>query len=378
MDSASHGLATDTNNLLTPLKDIAIIRRMFRFVPSLLAVAATATLHALEAPREVHYYDETTNRHLTVTNGDFGKVLVAIRSIGGPGSFSRWLGDGNRKDKEIIFAQTVGEDQERGTFFVAKGGESKLEVGYKPGQREPQDAGINGLYRHITEEKRLSLARKEFDFADDALAQLFKTAPKSWAVEDRPAAGEWKNHWADLRVRWMGLIFKPAIIPVTKTAPGTAPKPSDIVPPEKQADYWIALSETTGMAIAFISAPMDKLIPPGWEGDYDDGFGGHVNLRMRDKGVMRVSLTCTRGSGDGQTAELSGDIPAASLKSEKNKDLITTYTHTDAELKPADKPAVVRLRKFGHFLFVETGHAERYAGRAWFDGIYRWTPPPKE
>lgn len=366
------------NILLTGCECPASIAPMNRVVTGIIMAAAFTSHGVAGLPRVIHYFDEVASRHLTVTGADFGKVVIEIRFVGA-GSSSRWFGDGTQKDKEITFAQTVGEDQERGTFFVAKGGESKLEIGYKPGQRTPQDAGINGLYRHITDEKRLSLARKESGVSDDMLGQILKAAPKSWPSEDKPVAGEWKNRWPDLLQRWMGLIFKPAApAPAAKPLPGVGVKADDASSPEKQADYWIARTETTNMAIGFLSVPLDKLIPPGWDGEYDDGFGGHVSLRLGRDGILRFSLTCTRGSGDGQTGELTGRIPVSALKKEKNGDFIAGYKHHDAELKPEEQQATVSLRKTGHFLFVETQYAERYRGRAWFDGIYRWGPVPTE
>ena len=353
---------------------------MFRFDCSwIVLLVVVNALGAAESPKAVHYFDESTGRHLTVADGEFGKVTVEVR-FAAPGSSSRWFGDGTRKDKEITFAQTVGEDQERGTYFMAKGGESKLEVSFKPGQREPQDAGVNGIYRHITDEKRLSLARKEFGVADDMLGQLLKTAPKAWSAEDRRMAVEWKTRWPELLKRWMGLVFKPAAPPAlaAKAPVGTATKSGDPGGSEKDADYWIALTETTAMALGFFGTAPDKSAPPGWDGEYDDGFGGHVSLRLGKDGILRFSLNCTRGSGDGQTGELIGRIPATAVKQETSGELTASYTHNDAELKAGEQQATVTLRKTGHFLVVQAQYAGRYHGRAWFDGIYRWGPVPVE
>jgi hypothetical protein len=38
----------------------------------------------------------------------------------------------------------VGEGEDRGTVFLAEISESKVKIDYKPGQREPMDAVING------------------------------------------------------------------------------------------------------------------------------------------------------------------------------------------------------------------------------------------
>lgn len=335
-------------------------------------------------PTITHYFDEASSRHATLTEGDFGKITIVFRFTGGPGSYGRWYGNGTRKEKVITFAQTVGEDQERGTSFIAKASESKLEVAFEPGQRMPVDAGINGTFRHITEEKRLSMAKKETGLAEDALAQALKTVPRTWPNEDRPVAPEWKARWPDLRNRWMDLVYKapsPPTSPGAKSAPGKAlplgAKAETAGAPVPTADYWTALAETNGMGLAFINQPLDKLIP-NWDGEYDDGFGGHVSLRLGTDGFLRFTLSCTRGSGDGQTGELIGRIPASAVTKEKNGDLNANYTHKDAALKPEDQQATVKLRKQGHFLTVETQYAERYYGRAWFNGIYRWSPVPKE
>jgi hypothetical protein len=334
-------------------------------------------------PVVTHYFDESTNRQAIVTEGDFGKVTLVFRFVGGPGSFGRWYGDGNRKDSEITFTQTVGEDQERGTEFVAKATETKLEVAFKPKQRMPVDAGINGTYRHISEEKRMSLAKKESGVSDDALVLALRTAPKAWPSEDRAVAADWKSRWPDLRKRWMSLVFKPAPPPTSPTGkspfgatPPFGTKSGDAGTPALSADYWTALSETTGMGIAFINQPLDKTIPDT-DGDYDDGFGGHVSLRTGSDGFLRFTLSCVRGAGDGQTGEIIGKIAPAQVTKEKNGGFTATYTHNDAALKPEDKQATVKLHKSGHFLTVETQYADRYYGRAWFDGIYRWMPVPK-
>jgi hypothetical protein len=336
-------------------------------------------------PATTHYFDEATNRQAVVTEADFGKLTVVIRFVGGPGSFSRWYGEGTRKDNEISFSQTVGEGQERGTEFVAKASETKLEIAFKPKQRMPVDAGINGTYRNISEEKRLSIAKKEAGAADDALAQALKTVPRTWMSEDRSMAGEWKARWPDLRSRWMSLVIKPApppaASPAAKSLPGGAPafgsKSTQSATPPPTADSWTALAETTGMGLAFMSQPLDKVVP-GTDGEYDDGFGGHVSLRQGTDGFLRFTLTCNRGIGEGQAGELYGRAPAEQVVKDKNGGFTASYTHKDAELKPEDQQATVKLRKAGHFLVVETQYAARYCGRAWFDGIYRWSPVPKE
>ena len=173
------------------------------------------------------------------------------------------------------------------------------------------------------------------------LGQLLKTAPKAWSAEDRRVATEWKTRWPELLKRWMGLVFKPSPTPApaTKAPLGTAGRPGDAGGPEKDADHWIALTETTAMALGFLGTAPDKSAPLGWDGEYDDGFGGHASLRMGKDGILRFSLTCTRGSGEGQTGELIGRVPATAVKQEKTGELMASYTHNDAELKPGEQQA---------------------------------------
>lgn len=338
-----------------------------------------AELVAAESPSASHFYDESSGRYLTLEFKDFKKVTVTLRFTGGPGASSRWYGDGEKKDKEILFAQTVGEEQERGAYFIAKGGESKLEIGFKSGQTTPQDAGINGVYRHISEEKRLALVKKEADVAEDYLNSLFKTAAKGWASEDKPVLVAWRNQWPALRDRWMKLAYiplaNPAAPPSSKPAVGGLPKPQDSNAPDKQADYWIALVETTGLAINFLNQQNDKLISPGWDGDYDDGFGGQVSLKLQSSGKLRINLNFSR-AGDAQTGEIGGEIQSENIKTGKDKELTATFVNADPEITDAAQQARIMIRRVGHFLFVETEKTERYASRGWFDGIYRWMPPP--
>lgn len=346
---------------------------------SLILISLTgACAIAAESLPASHFHDESTNRYITLDFKDFKKVMVTFRFTGGPGASSRWYGDGEKKDKEIIFAQIVGEEQERGTYFIAKGGESKLEISFKPGQATPQDAGINGVYRHITEEKRLSLAKKEFEAADDYLNTLFKTAAKSGSPEDKPVIAEWRNQWPSLRDKWMKLTYMPAV-KAESTPPkpviGAVNKPAEGNSSEKQADYWIALVETTGLAINFLSQPNDKLISAGWDGDYDDGFGGHVSLKLQQSGKLRINLSFSR-AGDAQTGELGGEILPQNIKAAKDKELSATFINADPEITDIAQQARVTIRRVGHYLFVGTEKTERYASRGWFDGVYRWMPPP--
>jgi hypothetical protein len=135
------------------------------------------------------------------------------------------------------------------------------------------------------------------------------------------------------------------------------------------------LVETTGLAIGFMNQPNDKLISPGWDGDYDDGFGGHVSLKLQPSGKLRINVNFSR-AGDAQTGEMGGEILAENMKPSKDKELSATFINNDPEITDATQQARIKIRRVGHYLFVETEKMERYAARGWFDGIYRWMPPP--
>lgn len=344
----------------------------------LIMVAGLAPGSWAVEPAEAHYYDEVTNRHLTVKAGDFGKAEVSVRFISGPGTFYSWVGDGVKQEKDLIFSQSVGEDQDRGTYFLAKGGESKLEINYKPGQRMPMDAGVNGLYRRITPDKRLSLAKKEFEAADDHLQAQFKTIAKTWSKDDKTAAADWKAHWPELRKKWVDIVYK---APASLTSPGkpalgTTVRPGAPTGVEGQADYWITMTEVTGVAIAFIIQPHDKPPPPDLTGDYDDGFGGRISLRPQKDGTLTLNLACIRGRGnETQTGMLAGLIPADKLPASGADELKADYINADPELPPTEKQAVLHLRRVGRFLYIVPENTARYTARGWFEGIYRWAPP---
>lgn len=133
-----------------------------------LCAAVVVAMHGLanpawaaDASTVTHFYDETGMRHLSLQPLTGGQVEVRVRWASSPGASGVWLGQGTRKEGQLVFAAVVEEGQDRGTYFIAKG-ESKLEIQFRPNQKMPQDPGILGVYRHVSDEKRLQLARKEF------------------------------------------------------------------------------------------------------------------------------------------------------------------------------------------------------------------------
>ena len=130
-------------------------------IPALALFFCAACVGGAEPPKLAHYFDEESMRYLTLRQTSATGVEVVMRWASEPGSTGMWTGQGTRKDNVTTFAAVVEEGQDRGAYFIAKGGESKMEILFKPGQKMPQDPGILGIYRRVSDEKRLHLARKE-------------------------------------------------------------------------------------------------------------------------------------------------------------------------------------------------------------------------
>jgi len=324
-----------------------------------------------------HYHDEVGQRFLTVTPLGGPRVEIRVRWASEPGSTSAWLGQGDRRENQFVFAAVVEEGQDRGTFFITKGGESKLEILFRPGQRMPQDPGILGAYRRISEDKQLQLAKKEFQAAEDRLAATLKAASRAWSVVDRPAVADWKARWPGLQERWMKIAWQPQpASPPTKPAPLlSAPKAAPSY--EKDSTWWMKRAESTALAYGFVQQPPDAASKGAWEGDYDDGFGGRVSIRRAQDGRLRVNLSCTRVS-ELQGSDIAGSIPAEAVM-QKNGESLAEAVFQEPEVPEAAREVQITLRRKGGFLWVETRRKMAPPGSlSWFDGIYRWMPPPQE
>ena len=316
------------------------------------------------------YFDETTMRHLTLEKTGFGTTRVIMRSAAAPGASGLWAGMGQRKDKQLVFAQEVGEGENRGTFYVANVSESKLEVTLKPGQQKAPDAGLVGIYHRVSDSKLQQLAKKESQAATARLAASLQAASKSWKARDRPALAIWKEQWPATRQRWIAMTAAPAKTPKTATltaAPAAAPA-------DKSAADWFKLAEVTYLGYVFVETLPDAKVGTGWNGEYDDFAGGHASLSLQKDGRLRVNLSFSR-AGDAQTGNLDGIATPEQLSEGKNGELIADFTCADPEVKDAAQQAKIHLVRLGHYLQIETKQAQRYAAHSWFDGIYRGAPP---
>ncbi len=322
-----------------------------------------------------HYYDEESKRFLTLRQTSATGMEVIIRYASEPGSTGMWTGQGNRKDNLTTFAAQVEEGQDRGSYFIAKGGESKMEVLFKPGQKMPQDPGILGIYRRVSDEKRLQLARKESQAADERLNVALKEASHSWSGADKLVPADWKARWPALLGRWMKIAYQPPEPAKVKPAQ-PFPAVKDAPASEKDVQYWLKLAQATAAAFGFIQQPA-VLKSSSWDGEYDDGFGGHVSIRRAKDGKLRVNMNCTRVN-ENQGADLVGQIPAEAVKTQ-NDELIAAAVFTETDVPENAKEVSITLKRKGGFLWVETKRKATPPGSfAWFDGIYRWSEMPKE
>lgn len=327
----------------------------------ILFLFATVARLLAQSPERTFYFDEETMRHLTLEKADFGNTQVTVRFAGDPGSMALWQGHGQRKDKTLLFARVANEGEDRGTFYIADISESKVKITYRPGQKEPQDAGINGEYRRVSETKQQQLAKKEFQAANERLVLTLKEASKNWQATDRPALALWKDQWPALRQRWM------------QAATGQ-PDPGGNA--DKNAETFLYLAQATAQGYYFVASQPDPKTSLDWDGEYDDLGGGHVSLRLSKDGKLRLSLSSLRIK-ETEPATLEAAALPDQIKRNADQQLSAEFTITDPEVTDPKLQARVRLTKIGRYLKVETENAQRYAGKGWFDGIYRGAPVPE-
>jgi hypothetical protein len=377
------GVSGDRVNLILDGKPLPVL--LSRLAPA--SREQAAQLKPEPAPVPLHrwdYLDEISGRQVCVRETAPGLIEVVVFASSG-GSFFRWAGSGSRSEDQpagdgkkergttmLTFSQVVGEGGERGTLFsgLESANGSKLEIRFAEGESEPQDAGINGVYGRITADKALALSKKQFKTVSAALQELWRVAPRSWPGANRRVAGEWEARWPILRADWAELVFPAAGF--------VSPAEARVLEPH--LDYWLALSEATGMGWGLIAyGGFEQPAIDGWAGEYDDGFGGHVSLREVTGGALSFALGCARGRGeDPQTAEFAGRIPVAGLAKQGGSQRTAVFVQETAGLPEGVLPMKISFRKFPHFLVVQTENAGPHTAPAWFDGVYRWSPAPVE
>ncbi|MBL9133970.1 MAG: hypothetical protein JNG86_22350 [Verrucomicrobiaceae bacterium] len=320
-----------------------------------------ATAHAAEV---THWHDEAGQRYLTMSEDkDLRRVDFSFRWAYDPGALPGWTGDGVRRGDKILFAMSAADEgADREPFFFAIPKESRVEITFRSDKPDQPDPGIRGTFQRLSNEKRLQLAKKEFQAAEERLALAWQNTVRDGRHDDKSLVSDWKAKWPALRQRWLSLSYAPAG-----------------VKPEDDPDFWIRLAQATMFARAFNEQRVDVKNNGGWAGDYDDGFGGRVTIRERKEGGLRVNLNCTRGldGNEANGSDIAGDIPAGAVK--KKGDLRTAEAIFDfpgLENEPARRIRVTLQRRSGG-LWVETTYLQPTNRKGWHDGIYRWMPVPE-
>ena len=351
-------------------------------LPCLALVFVSLASMAADVATDGHYFDETGMRHLVLTKAGFDSTRVTIRFATDPGSTAQWMGVGERKDKQIIFAQEVEEGADRGAFYIANVSDSKVDVILKPGQKKAVDGGIVGTYRHASEQKLQQLAKKEAQAANTRLQTSLKNAAKKWSAADRPALSLWKEQWPVMRDRLLDISLSPSKKgppgkPAAAVAPLTPAAPAPANPADKPASYWFKLAEVTARGYGFVDAVPDPKTGTGWEAEYDDFAGGHVSITLMRDGGLHVMLSMSRAE-DTQTGTIDALVKASDVTKDKTGNLSADFTFLDPEVTDPAQRAKIHLTRIGHCLQVEAKQTQHYSIRGWFDGIYRGSPPPKE
>ena len=344
-------------------------------VGGLLALGSVENTAAAPAPGSPPppstYRDEANNRYITLEWIEGGKVNVNLRT-GSMGSYGRWAGRGEQTPKGIVFSQLADENAST-TEYIASGGGAKLTVKLKPGQKDAQDAGLSGVYVHISEEKVTSLLKKDAQDAEKRLDEAIRAASKKAPADDKAAYVEFKKRWPELRERLIN-AYNSRDNDKPKKNPDDRPKAPTTKPAtvgnDKTAAQWMRQAEVTITAANFISPGVPAGLQPGWEGIYDDGFGGTVDLHIQKIGALKFELNCGRADGAYNGTFEHKVMPGPRLKEGKDsKEATAEFIDDNPEVK--DSPQTqIKFHRIGHFVVIETTEAQRYANRGWFDGIY--------
>lgn len=331
---------------------------MFRLLITCITFAATWASAGTS-----HYFDQVGQRYVSIVEDGTARVVLSFRWGYEPGSLPGWVGDGSWRRGEVVFAAPApDENVERGPFFAAERSESRLVIRFLHDKPDQPDPGIRGEYRLLSRERRLQLAKKEFQAAEARLTEAWQTAVRDGRHDDKVLVSDWKANWPTLRQRWMRLSYSP---------PGIAP--------EQDADFWIRLAQATMFASSFNNQRVDPKNKGDWAGDFDDGFGGRITIRERKEGALRVSLTCTRGLDGNEMngADVTGEVPASALRKKGDVRTAEAVFNLPGGDESPRKQLRVKLERRGGGLWVETTYLQPTDRSGWLDGLYRWMPVPE-
>lgn len=340
--------------------------------------STTGTKSNSTAQPPTSYANESANRILTVEWKDFGKIQIMLRSSWSPGSYGIWRGAGKQTEKGVVFTKVVEEGEDSGLEYLATVSQSKITVKVKPEKGKPQQGELVGVYHRISEEKITALAKKDSETSEKNMDEALKMAAKNSTASDKPAFAEWKRRWPELRTRLASLKIKSDAV-VTKSPVVNKPQigQSKPAPSVKTTAHWIALAEASAAGMEFIGKKLSAGVTTDWDGEFDDGFGGSLTLKLLKSGELEFGFRCTREAGS-EEVYYAGKCPANLVKEiNGGKEATAEFTDKNDEVKDSAQRTHVQFRRLGRAVLVEIESPRSFMSRAWLDGIYFKRPPMK-
>ncbi len=115
---------------------------------------------------------------------------------------------------------------------------------------------------------------------------------------------------------------------------------------------------------------------PGWDGVFTDGFGGSLDLQLLKSGGIKMILSANR-TGGAQSNQMEEFISADHVKTNAvGTEGTAEFIDKNEEVKDPTQQTRIHLHLIGHFVVLDSEYAERYANRAFFDGVYVKQPTP--
>ena len=197
------------------------------------------------------------------------------------------------------------------------------------------------------ESEKLQTAKRDFASADAELNKVFQALRKELRDD------EFKE-WRDRQREWLGHRDDMA----SREAYQNGFEGKDL---KQSADYLEAMAELTKERTKFLRASLDRTLPKGISGFYQDSYGGALSLEERAEGVA-FQIDVLRGPSL-HTGDLSG---IAALKGD-------TAVYKEQLDSGEDREPCEMTFSFsnGRIVKVDGKHTEHYHGaRASFDGTY--------
>lgn len=193
-------------------------------------------------------------------------------------------------------------------------------------------------------ESPLAKARAKFQAIDAALNEAYAAAIGELDKPHAAALREDEREWIGYRDEMVDADF------ATKSGPS-----------QSMPDYWEELADYESERITFLRAYSGKHVPRGITGQYDDAYGGLLDL-TESKGGITFYLVAVRGHAH-NNGEISGTISFAGNVAHFKEKL------DSGETGPACELAFKRLE--GHIIQIDEKVPDSDAGMGvHYDGTY--------